>query len=142
MLPDRVPFRDVGQADAVGQDRGDKGLVGQAIAEAQHHLRAFTMVKHKSPSTDQANQKGEGCMSKFFYVHDAGGTTRLLNSDRVSYLLANNGDWEKGAKLKLLPGGSGQPESITLSPEVLKQSVAGLRGYNCVWRFCGRCSSE
>jgi hypothetical protein len=54
-------------------------------------------------------------MSKFFYVDDTSGKKRLLNSDRVNYLLADDGRWEKGSTLMLLPGGSGQPDSISLS---------------------------
>lgn len=56
-------------------------------------------------------------MSKFFYVDDTNGRKRLLNADRVNYLIAEQGNWEAGSTLMLLPGGMGQPDSITLSVE-------------------------
>lgn len=55
-------------------------------------------------------------MNKFFYVDDISGKKRLLNADRVNYLLAIQGNWEAGSKLMLMPGGKGQADSITLSP--------------------------
>ncbi|NNB43167.1 hypothetical protein [Pseudomonas chlororaphis] len=40
-------------------------------------------------------------MSGFFEVLDADGNKRFVNSDYVVEMIANDGDWEKGAVLYL-----------------------------------------
>ncbi|MCP1478346.1 hypothetical protein J2Y88_000657 [Pseudomonas chlororaphis] len=40
-------------------------------------------------------------MSKFFEVWDTDGNKRFINSDYVVEMIANDGDWEKGAVLYL-----------------------------------------